>query len=488
MALVALEFGRPMLKWYGDWRTRTEAEKKRSGRIHLLQRLLLILLSALLGLALLTAVTRAMVAMRIISLSSFTSVTGSPPPVDEHGFTNILLMGQGDEDHDGKDLTDTLMIASIDATKTKSVVLLSLPRDLYLLDTEKMGAGRINSMYRDYKSYLHFQKDMSEKDASLEAMREIAAELGRKMGLQMHGAVKVNFTAFTEAVDRLGGVEVDVPYDIVDLEYPNKSFGFETFQIQKGRQTLDGETALKYARSRHTTSDFDRSERQQQLLKAMAEKARSLEWHKDPTILVDFLKIFSDHVEYTFSLRELIGLAGAGQDIEPSRLLTMQLSDRNGLYGTLANPGGFLYSPPRDLFEGASVLLPVSIPEYPVTWKQLQTLRTLLFETRSIYLAQPVISILNTGGPSGAARTLATEIIRYGFNVDYIDNASMEDRATSVVVARTPEDAELATFFGTLLEIDVGAEPALLPEETRQITIVLGEDYAYRPLQSLIFP
>ena len=217
--LAVLTFGRPVFGWYTAWKKRQDDQK----RVALLQRIMLILLAVFFIFLLFAGIAKALIALRVVSVPGVLGVAGADLPTDEDGLTNFLLLGQGDETHDGKDLTDTIMIMSIDATRTKSAVLLSLPRDLYLLHTENMGAGRVNSLYRDYKSYLKFEKDMEEKEASLEAMRELAKELSLALDLPLHHVVKVDFIGFVEAVDAIGGVDLEVPYDIVDTEYPGPS-------------------------------------------------------------------------------------------------------------------------------------------------------------------------------------------------------------------------------------------------------------------------
>jgi LCP family protein required for cell wall assembly len=418
----------------------------------------------------------------MLSISTVLSITGNRPPVDEHGFTNILLIGQGDET--GQDLTDSIILASIDATKTKSVVLLSFPRDLYFLHTEKMEEGRLNVLYRDYKNDLWLRRGMTEEDAALEAVKEVKDEIGRNLNMEVHHAIKVDFEAFVQAVDAVDGIDIDVPEDIEDLEYPDGKFGFDPFIVEAGKQHFDGETALKYARSRNTSSDFDRSARQQQLLGALGEKAKR---KIDPATISRMMKILSDHVVTTMGVREMIGLFSAAKDIDSSRIVSMQLHDRNALYDAPIEPGGFLYAPPRNLFDGASVLLPVSIPEFPVTWKQLQTLKKLLFDMRSAHIADPTISMLNSGAPPGTARKLATELIRYGFDVDVIANASLEKQENAFVSGLRDSDQELAAFFATLIKADLKPMPESLPEaEKRTITVVLGQNFRYTPLQELI--
>ena len=212
-----------------------------------------------------------------------------------------------------------------------------------------MGKGRVNSMYRDYKGYLMARKDMEEPEASLEAMKELAVVVGKALDLDIHHVIKVDFDGFTKAVDAIGGIDIEVPEAITDTEYPGPNYTYETFAIDAGLQHLDGETALKYARSRHTTSDFDRSARQQQILAALAEKVRDQGILRSPSKVMALYKIVSQNLETTLTLRELVGAGSMGSAIDRNRIISMQLSDRNGLYGTLSEPGGFLYDPPRDL-------------------------------------------------------------------------------------------------------------------------------------------
>ncbi len=490
---LLLAIVRPLRGWYANWQERKEEEIRSERRTLILKRALLVLIAILCAFLLLAGTVKALVGLHIISMRSLVSVTGADLPRDERGFTNILLLGEGDAGHDGKDLTDTIMVVSLDPTHTESAVLLSFPRDLYFLKSEKMGKGRINSLYRDYKILLRRQ-GKSEREASLESMKELGATIGTHLHLPIHHVIKVNFSGFEQAVDAIGGIDITVPEAINDTEYPDENYGYETFAIAAGPAHLDGKTALKYARSRHTTSDFGRSARQQQIVIAIGQKVQTEGLYKNPATITDLLKVFSDNVAMTMTVRELIGLAGLAEQIKPDRIITMQLNDRNALYDSVVEPGGFLYAPPRDQFEGASVLLPVSIPEFPVTWKQIETLASLLFQHREIRIAQPRIAILNAGAKSGLARKLGAELVRYGYNVQRIENVDIPRETLkaaniqSYVYAGKPEDATAQTFFSDLLSLPVVSAPvpSIPTGQMEQIVIVLGQDYAFTPLQNLL--
>ena len=84
--------------------------------------------------------------------------------------------------------------------------------------------------------------------------------------------VRVNFDGFRDIIDLIGGVDINVPYTIHDEEYPTENYGVETFHLDAGLQHLDGATALKYARTRHGDSDYSRARRQQDIIRAVADK------------------------------------------------------------------------------------------------------------------------------------------------------------------------------------------------------------------------
>lgn len=491
-APVVVRLGAFLAGMYGEWKARKAEEHAKSKRLRLLKKSAVVLVSVLLGLVLLAGTVKALVSLRILTIHSFLSVAGADLPVDENGFTNILILGAGDKSHEGIDLTDSIMVVSLDPRKTKSAVMLSLPRDLYLLETENMGRGRINELYRNYKIKIQYSAKLTPAIASQLSLKELATEVGRNLHMQIHHVMKVDFIAFVDAVNTLGGLDIQVPQTIVDTEYPGANYTYQTFEIHKGLQHIDGETALKYARSRHTTSDFDRSARQQQLLQAMGDKARAEGIMGSPGRISEFLKILTDHVETTMSFAEILGAAKLADRIDRSNMLSYNLNIETGIYSPFAVPGGFLYAPPRDQFEGASVLLPFSLPEFPVTWKQIQAFMQLVLQNRAVYLSKPQIQILNAGAKRGMGRTLGNELIRYGFDQIETDNAS-DDRKnppklpSSVVVARTEGDESTAQFFAALLHLPVGPLPAGIPPEKQgPVTIVVGTDYTYTPLQDLL--
>lgn len=483
-------------------RKRNQEEKTQELRERALKRVVTILVSILFALLLLVGTLKVLMKLKAISFSGVLSSVAAEIPRDEHGFVNILLLGAGDNDHEGVDLTDTMMIASVDPSATRSVVLLSLPRDLYFLDAGPMGKGRINSLYRDYKSAL-IAKGQEKGAASAASLQELTKQIGSAVGLELQGAIKINFTGFEQAVDAIGGVDVFVPEDLVDPEYPGPNYSYRTFAISKGPHHLSGALALQYVRTRHSTSDFSRSARQQQVIAAAAAKVKAGGLLANLSRANDLLGIMAKNMETTFSARQLLAFADIGKRIDQKNIVTMQLSDQNGLFGSGIEQGGFLYAPPREEFGGAAVLLPVSIPAIPVTWKQIQSLGKLLFLERTLFLRPASIEVLNAGAKEGSARKIGGELYRYGLRVTdtrnfaRTKNPSFDTSFVAVNPAlRTAPDAKdklaqaerTAKRLEELLHVKADSSPEVTAfgDAAPDIIIVLGKDYSFSPLQDLI--
>ncbi|MEA1937202.1 MAG: LCP family protein [Patescibacteria group bacterium] len=174
---------------------------------------------------------------------------------------NILLLGIGGEGHSGGDLTDTIMIASIKPT-TNEASILSIPRDLYVQIPNTNQSSKINAV--------KFLGDKSREKNGIELLKQTVGEVS---GLDIHYFVQLDFNGFIKIIDDLGGIDIYLKNDINDPAYPNFNRGYDPFYIKKGWHHLDGATALKVARSRHSRmGDFDRIERQQDIIKAVKQK------------------------------------------------------------------------------------------------------------------------------------------------------------------------------------------------------------------------
>jgi LCP family protein required for cell wall assembly len=173
---------------------------------------------------------------------------------------NILLLGVAGKGKPGQNLTDTIMIANINL-KTNQVALLSLPRDLYVAVPNSGWQTKINAIY---------QSGLNSANEEERAIEPLLKTIKSVTSLDIHYYTVLNFDGFKQVIDALGGVNVANERDIYDARYPGPNYSYETFDLKKGFQHLDGETALKYARERHDDpeGDFGRAKRQQQILQS----------------------------------------------------------------------------------------------------------------------------------------------------------------------------------------------------------------------------
>lgn len=183
------------------------------------------------------------------------------------GRTNILILGIGGGGHEGSDLTDTIIVLSLD-TAHVSVALISVPRDTW---SEAL-KDKVNSAYH----YGNAKSLPAGGQGGGLLLSKVTME--DVIGMPIQYAVVVDFSGFTKVIDAVGGIDVNVPEAFTDIEYPceNSSCVYETIHFDAGVQHMDGARALIYARSRHAEgdqgSDFARSRRQQIIMVALKDR------------------------------------------------------------------------------------------------------------------------------------------------------------------------------------------------------------------------
>ncbi len=235
----------------------------------------------------------------------FDQVTGNESDAqlqkDSSGnFTNVLIVGKDTRKfNSGLQNTDSIMVGSYNHSTT-DVNLFSIPRDFWVRDFEYGRAGKINSMYALAENY--------EKDSGLPYLQSVTSDI---TGLEIQYYVMVDLEAFTEIVDSIDGVEIDVESGFTDYNFPNdNNSGVKTVKFEEGLQTMDGDTALTYARSRQSQninqvtgnphgSDYDRARRQQFVMQAILDKIMSTQTLLNLSKVNSLLEAFADNVEFT---------------------------------------------------------------------------------------------------------------------------------------------------------------------------------------------
>ena len=372
--------------------------------------------------------------------------------VDENNHTNIVFFGTGTIMHEGSDLTDSIIVVSLDHTH-KYTALLSIPRDLFV-ETE-YGNMRINQIYDTARRKL---------DSSEEGLRVATETIEKIVGLPIHYYAKIDFNGFIELVDHIDGIDIYLENDFHDPYYPKgETEEYEPFFLPAGSNHLDGEAALKYARSRHTTSDFSRSQRQQDLLVKIKEKALSSQTFTNPDRIKKIYFALSENFETSLSLREILYLA----QISP------QFSRQNITYSGLKNeptlPGGFLYVPERQYYGGAFVLVPSACP-YGLKpekncYSEIHTYANLVLENAFFMQNPPTLQVLNGSGLPGVATQAKGYLIRYGLPVLRYGNAREHQLYKTTYYLKEPPVESTAEITALQTEI-IPLLQTLIPGQT----------------------
>ncbi len=313
---------------------------------------------------------------------------------------NVLLLGNAGGVHDGANLTDTVIVASLNI-KTNKVYLISLPRDMWISEVN----AKINTIY-----------DLGKKNNdSLGFGKKIIEQI---VGVPIHYVVRLDFSGFEKAIDEVGGIDVVVEKSFDDYLYPvtgkehdlcgweereiefneedakklniepgkrkvitmqadNQDLAvqgmkiatdsaedkkgyiyftcrYEHISYKKGEVHMDGETALKFVRSRMGTngegSDFARSNRQQKVIEAFRKKVLSLDTLVNPSKIGGLLDAFGKSVEVDIPITDAIQVYPYVQKIEKTSSVVL---------GNLGNESLFV-NPPAVNYGGAWVLVPRS--------------------------------------------------------------------------------------------------------------------------------
>ena len=359
---------------------------------------------------------------------------------EEEGRINILFLGMPGSGNDGPDLTDTIIAASVPVKEDSGKgFLLSLPRDLYVKILGN-GQAKINAVY-----------ELGKSEEGGNGGLKTAGVAGEVLGLQIPYYFKIDFSGFEQLIDELGGVTVTVDKDLHDEKYPTADSGYGTVDIKAGTYTMDGAMALKYARSRQSTSDFDRAARQQNLIMAIRSKMMELDMFKQPAKAIAIFEVLQNSVETNMKPLELKRLIDLLKDFDPTQLTTKVFDD---------SVAGMLYATKVDEMY---VLRPVGddfkvISDYVA--KLVAGEEEVAPPEGEEVAAEPLkIEVLNGTTTTGLAGKIATKLRSAGYNVVLVGNNATRGFTKTIVYdlsggKRTWEVRKLASS----LSAEVGEE------------------------------
>jgi anionic cell wall polymer biosynthesis LytR-Cps2A-Psr (LCP) family protein len=283
----------------------------------------------------------------------------------------------------------------------------------------------------------------------------------------IHFFARVNFRAFETAIDEIGGIDIYVPETIDDPLYPDEGYGYDPFYIEAGQHHLDGNSALKYTRTRATFGgDFDRGKRQQEVILAVRDRVAKLD--QLPRLLTKapvLMDTLGDAVRTDMSLDQALQLAQLAVEIDPDRIESAVIDHK--------------YTVAQETPDGWQVLLPKR--------ESIRELRDLLFADPQLMgdsgtLAQRVakenarIVVLNGSTTSGLARSTSDYLAGRDFHVVQIGDASILYDNTLIIdySGKRFTSTQLADLLNLPLSSVVSGGT---PDGDYDVTLILGSDF-----------
>ena len=360
---------------------------------------------------------------------------------------NILLLGMGGPGHDGPYLTDTNIVVSIKPS-TKEVALLSVPRDLGVILPDS-GLTKIN----------HANSYGESKTAGQggEYARIIFA---KTLNTDIPYYVRIDFKAFTDIIDTVGGVDINVEKAFSDYMFPGPDNSYQTIEFTAGPQLMNGTRALEYARSRHGTngegSDFARSKRQQQVITALKEKLLAFGTYTNPVKLQKIISTLSGHITTNLDFGQIMYLAALGRELQNNpRSLTLDNSINGFLTSTNSPTSGYLLLPKTGNFDEINTafvnIFSLEQNQLPTPTKTVEVPEQKYVSSTPIFKSAK-IEVQNGTWIVGLASRMEKRLMENGFTVSSVGNSSKRPISqTTIYLINTNTPAEIVNALSAQL-------------------------------------
>ena len=387
---------------------------------------------------------------------------------------NILLLGIDRRNSKAWGYrTDTMIIVTVDPDY-KTVGMMSIPRDLYL-QIPGVGEHRIN------EANVYGHRDSYPGDGPALLKRTIE----HNFGIPIDYYVMIDFNGFKEIVDTLGGIDVNVPRQLHDTMYPmpkpGDPYAYGTVHFDPGWQHMGGERALQYARSRMSTSDFDRADRQQRILLAIREKALSLGLiPKLPALAATM----GNMVKTDMTLQEMTELALLAPQVDMANIKQVVIK-KPMVYGQRVE--GAAVQLPRwdlineavsDLFDRPIQVEPTPTPAPPTPTPTLAPVEIEALQKLADEGAR--IAVQNGTTEPNFAAQVAAALLEQGYQVVEFGDADRLDYASTVIVDYT---GKTFTLESLIARFEVTPENVRRSPNLRSqidIRIIIGQDFVLR--------
>lgn len=382
------------------------------------------------------------------------------------GRINIMLLGIGGPGHDGPDLTDSILLVSIDPVNNK-MALLSLPRDLWV-KIPGDGYQKVNAAYAYGKEGSSAKTLAGQEKDGLSLFDQTVEPV---LGIPIHYHVVVDFKAFQQAVNAVGGVDANVPPNLTAYEdfWVEGTSQHYLLNVPAGQQHFDGTKALYYARERHNDSDFVRAQRQRLLLGALRDKVLSLGTFSNPVKVSSLLSSLGDNVYSDFSLNDITRLYQIVKKIPSSSINSLDLVTPPHDYLTTGNMNGLsIVQPKAGLFD----------------YTDIQSYVRNAMRDSFLAKENASIAVYNATDIAGMASAKATLLKSYGYTITTVDNTKAVSNPESTVVVDLTNGKDkytrhyLEERFGVTAVTSVPGWSGINPPAGTNFVIILGRNAA----------
>lgn len=392
--------------------------KKKRNYLKIAKRMLTFLLIIGVVIGLYIGVTALMAGGKMFSGSFMDLVRKAPLQTDSNGRSNILVFGTSEDgeggNHPGGELSDSIMLVSIDQEK-KDAAMVSVPRDLWVELDNPCDVGyesKINTVYMCGKGAT------GDDAAGANALKD---KVGEVLGFEIQYYAHVNYKVLSEVVDAIGGIEVtiesDDPRGIYDPNFDwqcNHQCRLVDYKNGEVAQ-LDGQHALALARARNAqggyglpSGNFDRERNQQKIIKAIQQKAVSAGTLADLGKVTSLIEALGENLRSNFETKEVRTLVDLASEIGGDKLKSVPLDEEGSAVVTTGN------------YYGQSVVMPVEgVHDYSGIQRYLAN----KIIVGGAALENKTVSVYNASGTPGLAQEYANKVEKKGITVISVDNA-----------------------------------------------------------------
>ncbi len=358
-----------------------------------------------------------------------------PLKQDANGRSNFLIFSTEIEGHPGANLTDSIMVLSVNQT-TKDAFMVSIPRDLWVNFGEACLSGYQGKVNEVYMCGSDDGKNETEGAAALQR------KVGEVLGLDIQYYIHLNFAAVEEIVDAVGGVTVTVESNPKGMGILDRNFDWKCkytchYVKYKDGETvnLDGEHALALARARNAQGgyglaggNFDREKNQQKILKALREKALSVGTLTNLGKVTSLMDALGSNLKTNVDKKEIQTLMSLGSEMQTDSIKSLTLVDEDNPLVTTGSVGG------------ASAVYPVA---GMFNYSQIKAYIAKVSTSNPVTKEGAKVVVLNGTNVAGVASREAERLAQKGFLIDVTDDAP--DGSYAAVEVYKLGDGNIAT-------------------------------------------